>query len=61
MEINRFKSSNANSLDKSRKVITKFTVPKMYYFIEGYELLRYFEINFIRDSIVATYIYKCDK
>lgn len=58
MEINRFENTNAISLDKLRKDLTKFIVPQMYYFIENSELLNYLETNLRPDGIVVTHTYE---
>ena len=58
MEINRFENTNAISLDKLRKDLTKFIVPQMYYFIENSELLNYLETNLKPDGIVVTHTYE---
>ncbi len=58
MEINRFENTNAISLDRLRKDLTKFIVPQMYYFIENPELLNYLETNLRSDSIVVTHTYE---
>ena len=57
MEINRFENTNAISLERLRKDLSKFTVPQMYYFIEDSELLSYLEENLIPDGIVVTHSY----
>lgn len=55
MEINRFENTNAISLEKLKKDLTKFIVPQMYYFIENSELLDYLENNLNPDGIVVSH------
>lgn len=45
MEIQRFQNTNQISLSKVRETFPEFLIPQMYYYLDGTELLDYFETN----------------